>query len=60
MPVRVNLKNTFRYNGVSYGPGQNVEVPRNLATALGLTVLDEPTEDAPKVKAKPAASKDTK
>ncbi len=34
--VKVTLKSTYNYHdGQSYGPGE-VEVPANLATALGL------------------------
>jgi len=37
--VIVKLRGTFRYLGVSYGPGAAVAVPLGLARVLGLTPI---------------------
>lgn len=49
--ARVNLRNSYRYKGVMYHPGANVEVPDALARALGLDVIPEPVAAQPKPKA---------
>lgn len=41
--VTVSLRRTYGYQGIDYGPGIAVEVPRGLADALGLKPVT-PTE----------------
>jgi hypothetical protein len=47
--VKVDLKRTYGKGGVYYGPGEGVEVPADLARALGLH--PDQQKAAPKAKA---------
>lgn len=55
--VTVKLKGTYYYGNPKqrYGPGDAVQVPEGLATALGLTPVQ--TEAPPRVSSKPRKAK---
>lgn len=60
--VTVKLKGTFYYGNPKqrYGPGDAVEVPEGLATALGLTPIrteEETHEPKARVSSKPRTKK---
>lgn len=49
----VTLRNSYRYKGVWYHPGEAREIPDQLAAALGLTPQPAPLAE-PKVQTEPA------
>lgn len=59
MPT-VKLRNTYRYRGVTYHPGDAVDIPADLARALGITppaAVELPAPEPTKPPRKPKAGK---